>query len=292
LYFFADSLFGFDEFCGAWGYYLSSSVNNNLPRIARARGWRLYTAEGRRLVDLWQCGGKAALGHKGRNNALRAFKNATERGLLAPFPSVYAERLLGSLRELFPGWELRMYRDRLSCAAALAARGLCAAKLPRWRPFFDAASPFALALSFEGEPPTVFSPVLPFPLSPEILALGKNAAGDFPASDLVSPAILAGTLRALDDMLASPERAACGAGLADAAASSWRRRGIYLFFMGDEAAYEAQYRRFLEAGYLLPPDTSDPAILPGELSAGEEAKLARLLGEEGAMDACNNGLRR
>ena len=60
----------------------------------------------------------------------------------------------------------------------------------------------------------------------------------------------------------------------------WRRRGIYLSpatVPGDEG-YTALFRRFLDAGYLLPPGPGEPLILPGELSPGEEAKLAALLG--------------
>jgi hypothetical protein len=41
--------------------------------------------------------------------------------------------------------------------------------------------------------------------------------------------------------------------------------------------YPALFRRFLDNGFLLPPSPSQPAILPGELSPGEAAKLTGLL---------------
>jgi hypothetical protein len=59
----------------------------------------------------------------------------------------------------------------------------------------------------------------------------------------------------------------------------WFRRGIYLSLGEPPAAgvYERLFRRFLEEGFLLPPEPSSPLILPGILSPGEEAKLAALL---------------
>jgi hypothetical protein len=90
----------------------------------------------------------------------------------------------------------------------------------------------------------------------------------------------------------------------------WKRRGIYFFYgpgpdaaAGKDAAaagenvaasgenvavsgnaatgvtedYAALFRRFLDGGFLLPPGQEEPAILPGELSPGEEAKLAALI---------------
>ncbi|MDR3325477.1 MAG: hypothetical protein LBS82_05805, partial [Spirochaetaceae bacterium] len=139
-----------------------------IPLIKRARGWRLYTADGRRLVDLWQCGGKALLGHRA-HNVLRDVKNAAEKGLFAPLPSVCEGRLLRLLARLFPGKAYRIYRDGLSLAAALKAGGFPPERVPLWRPFLDAESPFALR--FDVPPPSVFSPVLPFPLSPEVLVV-------------------------------------------------------------------------------------------------------------------------
>jgi hypothetical protein len=39
----------------------------------------------------------------------------------------------------------------------------------------------------------------------------------------------------------------------------------------------ALFRHFLDNGFLLPPVPSQPLILPGVLSQGEEAKLAGVL---------------
>jgi hypothetical protein len=41
--------------------------------------------------------------------------------------------------------------------------------------------------------------------------------------------------------------------------------------------WETRFRRFLAAGFLLPPVPDSPLILPGEMSKGEEAALAAVL---------------
>jgi hypothetical protein len=98
---------------------------------------------------------------------------------------------------------------------------------------------------------------------------------------LVSPAILAAAARAIDDLLAAPQRGSprfpkITRALAQ---SPWRRRGIYLTpaALPSPAAAAARSRDFLDRGFLLPPDPRLPLILPASLSPGEEAALAALL---------------
>jgi hypothetical protein len=59
----------------------------------------------------------------------------------------------------------------------------------------------------------------------------------------------------------------------------WQKQGIYLSPLQAPPPEEwaALFRRFLDNGFLLPPIPSQPLILPGILSPGEEAKLAELL---------------
>jgi hypothetical protein len=70
------------------------------------------------------------------------------------------------------------------------------------------------------------------------------------------------------------------AALAD---SAWRRDGIYVALkervMNEEWA--RIFRRFLEAGFLVPPTQQDPLVLPGEMSSGEENALAECLQNSG-----------
>ncbi|MDR0376629.1 MAG: hypothetical protein LBH70_02425 [Spirochaetaceae bacterium] len=94
----------------------------SLPPIRRARGFRLYTAGGRRLTDLWQYGGRAVLGHTPAG-VLRELKNAASRGLFAPFPGCYEGRFVKALTRLFPGRTVRLYAGAESLRRALDRAG-------------------------------------------------------------------------------------------------------------------------------------------------------------------------
>ena len=43
---------------------MSELLEMEIPRIRRARGYRLYDHHGRRYLDLWQNGGRSLLGHR------------------------------------------------------------------------------------------------------------------------------------------------------------------------------------------------------------------------------------
>ena len=264
--------------------------------VRRARGFRLYLADGRRLVDLWQDGGHASLGHT-PPKVLLEFKNAASRGLFAPFPHPAdrafrkaAARLFptrkairvysceasadDALAPAFPGLRLRAFADPASGPLPPDARGVL------WRPWCP-ESEKGLGASY---PLTL--PVLPLPASgrPVLLLLDEAADAALPPSDLVSPVALLAAARAIDDLIAvSAERAALRFRRTDAALASaacaWTRRGVYLVPASPPAteAREALFGRFLSAGFLLPPDPRLPAILPGELSPGEDAALALCL---------------
>jgi hypothetical protein len=282
-----------------------------IPAISRARGFRLYTPDGRRIVDLWQYGGRAILGHN-PPAVLREMKNTAGRGLFAPFPGPQEKRLLKALSALLPGCGFRLFPDDTALRRFLAASGIPAAvrdpalspaaaglsaaagspvePFPPpvlWRPFLDGkprtASPVENAASF-------LIPVLPLPWAgaPRVLAFdiadaAAMAAAPAGAGELLSPVILAAASRAVYDLAAALGRGRPAFPKITRVLSRggfWRRRGIYLSpatVPGDKG-YTALFRRFLDAGYLLPPGPDEPLILPEELSPGEEAKLAALLG--------------
>jgi hypothetical protein len=138
------------------------------------------------------------------------------------------------------------------------------------------------------EDPLLLVPVLPWVLAPKALVFHPNLdpeAQGFPPSDFLSPVLLAGTIRAIHDLFLAPERGQGNFPQIRRALSQgiWRRQGIYLHYgeVLDEEAYSALFLHFLEEGFLLPPERNGPLILPGVLSHGEEAKLARLMHEAG-----------
>jgi hypothetical protein len=297
-----------------------------VPPVLRAREFRLYTQGGGRLVDLWQNGGAAALGHT-PPALLRELKNSASRGLYAPFPHPQEKRLEKALSQLFPGRVCKIYAAGTSLPSVLETAGVpfpwgtayhdgdrrvvqadslsdpsmghkMGPWVSLWRPFPDPAAPLAL---FPDAPP-VLIPVLPgtsalrtgfyreltpsWPQSPGIAMIDPAFEKDhpFPPSDLLPPVLLALITRGIYDLIAaSPRRADPSFPRLKKALSAgqWRRKGIYL--SPPEApgrdVWSALFRRFLEGGFLLPPDPGQPLILPGALSPGEEAKLAKLLAQ-------------
>ncbi|MDR2149269.1 MAG: hypothetical protein LBO67_00280 [Spirochaetaceae bacterium] len=259
------------------------SLLSIIPAIARARGFYLYTQNGSRIVDLWQDGGRAILGHK-PPQVLRAMKKSAERALFAPFPHPARERFLKALQSLFPGKAFRLYQHKSILHSALQKAGYqtesaiadpafapCSeSSCTLWRPFVD--SSYA----------PVLVPVLPWSWAPSVLVLEPQI--DFPPeSENLSPALLAGATRALYNLSAALKvgRTVSPALQKTIRNSSWEIRGIYVHApsfqrSGAVLEYEALFQRFLAAGFLLPPEPSLPLILPEKLSHGEEAQVIQL----------------
>jgi hypothetical protein len=253
-----------------------------IPNVLRARGFRLYLSNGKRLVDLWLNGGVSVLGHT-PPNILRELKNTASRGLYAPFPHFAEGRYLKTLSKIFPGRIFRLYAAPPQELSVLFNNG--DAKL--WRPFTDPTDPFAVS---ENTP--VLIPVLPgiqlwrdglpFGLC-AVVAESENHFANLPESDILSPVLLATATRGIHDLLATPERGNLKFPRIEKTLKKkpWQRKGIYLELKEkpETESWDTLFQKFLEAGFLLPPSPSLPLILPGELSDGEEAKLATVLSE-------------
>jgi len=254
----------------------SSSTNNCfhlLPHVLRARGFRLYLANGKRLVDLWQNGGAAVMGHT-PPNLLRELKNTASRGLFTPLPHFTENRFLKALQKLLPEHSFRIYAAPPQELISLFNDG--SAQL--WRPFI------------ENDNNHIFIPVLPgiqtwrgkLPMGLCVAAAkSEEPLLQLPPGDNLSPILLAAAARGVYDILGAPQRAKPQLHrVAKALKNSiWQQKGIYLSLSEEPAPeiWEALFNQFLDAGFLLPPNPAHPLILPGEMSAGEEAKLAALL---------------
>ena len=282
---------GIPEFTG-------DGLLRSAPPIRRARDFHLYTQNGRRLVDLWQDNGRAVLGHT-PPRVLRELKNTANRGLFAPLPSPWEGRLIKALGSLFPNRAFRLYAGASGLREALAAAGRLSAgpfpdpaleSLPPsggnpaetqavlWRPFLGKSPWGAL-----GQPPPLLVPRLPMPFPVQALVLDPSLEAQFPRSALFPPVLLAAALRGLRNLLALPleQRALPFPRINRALSQSiWRRRGVYLYapVLSGGGAYAPWWNYFLQEGFLLPPHPQQPLIIPRILSAGEEAKLAALLG--------------
>jgi hypothetical protein len=258
------------------------ALSDEVPRIRRARGYRLYDVTGRRLLDLWQAGGEAILGHRAAH-AGPAVKAALDRGLAAPLPTAWQSRLLSALAARFPAYRsFRLFTSREHALAA-ASRVLGAAvaavdvadpglgtrgdgRVGLWRPFLP------------GEPDwPVLLPVLPLTLggSPAAACFRDALPHDGEPSDAVAGFAVIAALRGLAGLDAArpddPFLQQCLDGC-----PGWERRGPYLGPVFAAGAYPEVFRAFLSRGVLLSPFYPGPSILPGEASEGERRLLASL----------------
>jgi len=268
-------------------------LNNNefsllrlVPTVLRARDFRLYTKNGR-LVDLWQNGGAAVLGHT-PPSLLRELKNTASRGLYAPFPHFMEGRYIKALSRIFPGRHFIFYAAPPPELYALAAEGRAAL----WRPFLDPAVPLAVP---ENAPP-VLIPVapgiqgwrggLPYGLCALAIDPAFEKTAPLPPGDFLSPVLLAYAARGIYDLIAAaPQRANPAYLRIRLNTVQWQRQGLYLtprHYLSPEN-WAALFRRFLDKGFLLPPIATQPLILPGVLSPGEEAQLAGLLADNACL---------
>jgi len=263
--------------------YNEFSLLRMVPDVLRAREFRLYTKAGR-LVDLWQNNGAAVLGHT-PPSLLRELKNTASRGLYAPFPHFLETRYHKALSGVFPDRTFRLYFAPPPGLETLVANGSAAL----WRPFVDSALPLGVP-----ESPPILIPVVPgiqtwrngLPLGLCVLAVkdGTAIGGDF-LPPVLPPVLLAVAIRGIYDLISAASARAnlnyprIEKALKNSSQNFWQRSGIYLTprQKPSQTEWAELFRRFLENGFLLPPLTSQPLILPGVLSPGEEAKLVSLL---------------
>jgi len=257
-------------------------LSGEVPRIRRARGFRLYDAAGRRFLDLWQAGGGAVLGHRPAR-AGAALKAALDRGLAAPLPTAWEPRLLAAIASRFPAYRsFRLYatRDRaLQAASRLIGITVTAADLADpglgssgagqaglWRPFLPPQPSWRVLL-----------PVLPFTLgdSPAAACFRDALPADAEPSDTVPGLAAAAALLGLAGLeRARPVDPFGPRDLEDA--PGWERRGPYLRPLFGAGAYPEVFRAFLARGVLLSPVWTGPSILPGEASEGERRLVVSL----------------
>jgi hypothetical protein len=271
-----------------------------VPTVLRARDFRLYAKDGKRLVDLWQNGGAAILGHT-PPAFLREIKNTASRGLYAPFPHFLEDRYRKALSRIFTNRNFRLYAAPPQELFTLVKNGAPSTEDPPsmqgtatlWRPFLDSTAPLAVP---ENAPP-ILIPVVPgiqgwhygLPLGLCVLAIKPEyeKTSSLPPGDFISPVLLAAAARGIYDIIAAapermkPQYPRIAKALKNDRQGNkfWQRQGIYLLPRQTPSPEEwaALFRRFLDNGFLLPPIPSQPLILPGIMSPGEEAKLADLL---------------
>ena len=264
------------------------SLPAGIPRIRRARGFRLYDMEGRRYLDLYRDG--ALLGHRGAG-VLTVMKSALSQGLSTALPTAWEGRLVAAVKKMLPGWgDVRLYAsmDRALQAAghflhatlaladvhdpALAEQQASPAPAALWRPLLPC--PAATRVLLAQLPVTVCSAPVPVCFAP-------SAAHEAPPSDALPGFVLAAAVRGLAALTHPSGEPPLSDGIAAVERAidrtrGWKRQGPYVRAVFPEPDYSRVHAEFLRAGVLLHPGYPGPSVLPGECSPGENKLLADL----------------
>lgn len=233
-----------------------------IPEINRARGYFLYTADGKRYLDMALDWGRLIMGHRQKGYG-QAMKNVIDKGIIPGFPSPYAHRLKQAVKAVFgKDCNVYLFKSEEHAKAALAVQGL---EYKFWRAFgLNACDPI--------NDPII--PVLPIPLAFAPGVVVSKAELNL-AEEPVSPVILAGAVRAVYNLKAF---------LSEADYSGWEKVGRwrvelpYIYPLCTREQYSAVWDTFLEAGIILSYDYDTPSVLPpyGELSEGMLKKILKL----------------
>jgi hypothetical protein len=262
------------------------SASVALPRIHRARGFRLYDMQGRRYLDLYRDG--ALLGHRAAST-VTVMKSVLSQGLATGLPSAWDGKVAAAIRLLFPGYPcVRLYSSpgrALEAARSFLGESAVSAWDPATAEKPEESPAVALGRLFLPLPAgaRVLLPVLPFSLcgAPAPVCFPEEPSGEVPGSDLLPGFLLAGALRACAAFFPGCEAGlpVLGNGALDRALDAgraWVRRGPYVrpAFASDD--YPRVHAEFLHAGVLLCPGFPGPSVLPGDCSPGETRLLIDL----------------
>ena len=235
---------------------------NKIPEINRARGYFVYTAGGKRYLDMALEGGRLIMGHRQKGYAL-ALKNVIDKGILPGYPSPYAYRLKQAVKALL-GKECFVYLfpSEERALEVLSSDSQAA----------DAPDPM--------NPPEIILLPIPAAFAPGVVVSDI----ELPLSDEpVSPVILAGAVRAVYNLkafLAERDYSEWEkAGIAETCGDKWKVDLPYIYPQCEPDDYPMVWDAFFKAGIILSPDYDKPSVLPpsGELSEGSRKKVLELL---------------
>ena len=247
---------------------------NTLPVIKRARDYYLYDFKGKRYLDLFQDRGRAVLGHRPAKIS-EIIKNTISRGLTAPYPTIYQNRLIKTLQRFFPeNGCIVICPDQPSLLKILAldtplsdpALGE-SGKALLWRPF--------TAAPVKGD---ILVPVIPVPglAGFQIACVTPDSGRTFPEASLLPPVVSAAAVKVLYHLflIERKDDPSFLSGLDSL--SCLKRDGIYIKLLIDNGRYSLLFEEALEKGVLLPPKKEFPCIIPAVLSDNEKKTILNL----------------
>lgn len=262
-----------------------------LPAIRRTRGPRLYAADGRRFLDLWLDDGRDILGGAGRSVRTYA-ANASDKGLLRPYPGLYEHRLEKVVLAAWPAFKaVRFYlNEERALAAAVRLSGRTADTLElietiepltdkladggllKLRPF--APTPQGCRLALARLP-------CPRPLAPACLLGMETTWLETEHGDLVPAMMHYAAARAMDSLGKLVLDGSYGEELwkrFDRRMEPYFRRfGPYLLPRIAPNRYADFFKAALEGGALVSPQFGIPSMVPPDFDDGELKKLVAAL---------------
>jgi len=270
---------------------------SHVPQIRRARGYRLYASNERRLLDCYQEGGRALLGHR-PGKLIHDTKNVLERGMLSAFPSAEQERARRAVLHLlapvtgasglesFDAWFLPVgspYLAKLRTECTIRDLAFPDAPptdrtnepensaVPLWRPWLpaDSLNDAAAALASHGRM------LVRIPL-PSLFLIEVVLAGPDGLPSLRIPPIPEPVFKAVSVVCGVLQRQSQPQ---TPGVPGFRACGPYLW-MNDHASldhdeYARRFSEFLDNDILISPDPAVPSIMPAEYSDGELKLLRR-----------------
>jgi len=268
-----------------------------MPKIKRARGYRVYGFDGARYIDFYLNGGLALTGHRPAG-ALRALKSSGERGLWAEYPGSGRRRSNRLLMRLFPEVDRVSYFPTIESALLSLSE---AAGMPvgitdtpfrfhdnqvplenlekgAWvvyrRPW--ALTPLQEKQLTEGVYGRFFIPLIPFPgrLLPVPVCRVRSSAEMPKESQEISPVLFDLLIQCMVELQKLRQ---------EDYSSRWmrfdvpgvERVGPYLQFQIEPHMYHRWSGALLKEGVLLPPEQSIPAVVPCEFTEGEVMPLIK-----------------
>ncbi len=235
-----------------------NNIPASLPPIKRCRDYHLYDYAGNRYLDLYLDGGRALMGHKPGKTML-PLKNSLEKGIWAPYPSVYEARLEKLIARLFPAYPNRAFfanRERMEISLGKEILGRTA----EWLPLTEQEAPYLIV-----------RPLIPGIDQTHIVL----AAEPLPRGDTLSPVLLEGIIRNFHDFEQFREKLDTSLWTLFDRMPDWKRNGPTLEYRG-QADYSLLVERALQSKVLLPARKEQPVFLPSILSAHEIKLLSEL----------------
>ncbi len=239
--------------------------------IKRARGYRLYTTKGKKILDLSMDYGRAVLGHRPNGLSL-SLKNTIDRGIYSRYNNIYKKRLVKELNKRFPDYPnvtILEYEDKVKEFSNSeiydplfdSKKNLDDAEkeISYWRPFLKIPNSKHLIILY---------PLPGLNTTTIVVSRSEIELND----DCISPVLLCGILRSINDYDLELKKFKPKNYIEFNNIGKTTLKPPYLLFNDSPQDYIKRCQKALESDILL--NVRSPfAVLGNEYSLGEIKKL-------------------